>query len=271
MSTSVSSDLRQRYLDDGFVVAERVIPQDVVQRALDGMDAVRRGEYDTGKPPIDSPWKPGDDPNKLCKIEMPHLASKGIREILTHPALGEVAAAVTGAKMVQIWWVQLLYKPPVGPNSGTNVGWHQDKQYWKAWTPDSELFTAWLSLSDVTADSGPVKFLRGSHKWGLIGTGDFFGQSLEELKESIKMPKDATWDEVAAIMPPGSVSFHHNLTYHGSGPNTSSGPRRSFAIHMRTEKSTVVDDPSKVSEEEGRNLVQFIDNPEYSPIIYDKR
>ncbi|MBT6618405.1 MAG: hypothetical protein HOB41_00865 [Gemmatimonadetes bacterium] len=35
----------------------------------------------------------------------------------------------------------------------------------------------------------------------------------------------------------GQVAFHHKLTFHGSHPNTSGRPRRSFAIHMRTEKS----------------------------------
>jgi ectoine hydroxylase-related dioxygenase (phytanoyl-CoA dioxygenase family) len=35
----------------------------------------------------------------------------------------------------------------------------------------------------------------------------------------------------------GQFAFHHKLTFHGSHPNTSGRPRRSFAIHMRTEKS----------------------------------
>ena len=44
-------------------------------------------------------------------------------------------------------------------------------------------------------------------------------------------------EEVAAVLPPGGVSFHHRLTVHGSGPNLAAGPRVSFAIHFRTEKS----------------------------------
>lgn len=60
------------------------------------------------------------------------------------------------------------------------------------------------------------------------------------------------------------MSFHHRLTVHGSGANVSRFARRSFAIHMRTEKST----PAK-----GANdyYVQRLDDPTIRPIIYDAR
>ena len=50
---------------------------------------------------------------------------------MKYPALGELAAKVSGAKAVQIWWVQLIYKPPAitGAPIATNVGWHQDRYY----------------------------------------------------------------------------------------------------------------------------------------------
>ena len=70
-----------------------------------------------------------------------------------------------------------------------------------------------------------------------------------------------TWEEVPALLPPGGVSFHHNLTYHGSGPNRTPEPRRSFALHLRTEHSRPVDDARK-------GLTQFIDDPAYCPVIY---
>src|SRR5437764_529973 len=81
------------------------------------------GEYETGTPPQPSYWKPGDDPRKLCKIEMPQVANHAIMELITHPALGELAAEITGARWVQVWWVQLLYKPPEaeGGAAGTSV------------------------------------------------------------------------------------------------------------------------------------------------------
>jgi hypothetical protein len=268
MSTQVAPNLKTRYQKDGYCLAPNIIPQDLVQRAIEGQDALRKGHYDTGIAPVTSPWNPGDDPNILCKIEMPHIANQAIYDLVTHPDLGHLIASLTDADWVQVFWVQMLYKPPAGPNARTRVGWHQDLQYWQTWTPDSQLLTAWVALSDVNDESGPVRFVRGSHKWGLLKAGDFHGQQLDNQKEAIQPPPGSRWEEAPGILSPGSASVHHCLTYHGSGPNVSDSPRRSFAIHLRTNHSKLTDNYWKVSEEEGINLVQYLDNDWYNPIIY---
>jgi ectoine hydroxylase-related dioxygenase (phytanoyl-CoA dioxygenase family) len=263
MTTLKAPTASAQFEADGFYLhPASIVPDDLIRRAIAGMDAVRNGIYETGTPPQPSYWNPGDDPRKLCKIEMSQVANQAIMELVSHPALGALAAEVTGARWVQVWWVQLLVKPPADTEGvgKTNVGWHQDRQYWQVWEEGSELFTAWVALSDVTAEAGPMRFVRGSHRWGL-GAGDFYGQDHEALRERIALPEGALWEEVAAILPPGGVSFHHNLTYHGSGPNRSGEPRRSFAIHMRTERSRPVEDAR-------RGLTQFIDDPAYCPVIY---
>ena len=169
-------------------VLQPVMPAEVVDAAVAGMNAVRAGQYDTGCPPENSRWTPGDDPQTLCKIEMPQLASRAIMDLVAHPALGKLAAEVTGAKMVQVWWVQLLYKP-VGEPKGervTNIGWHQDRYYWRAWEDGSELFTAWIALSDITPDAGPMRFVPGSHRWGLLDIDfGFQQQDLDTLRGGI--------------------------------------------------------------------------------------
>ena len=88
--------------------------------------------------------------------------------------------------MVQVWWTQLLYKPPqAAAPTNTTIGWHQDRSYWGAWEEGSELFTAWVALSDVTAESGPMKFVRGSHRWGFLEGSDFYGQDNEALRKEL--------------------------------------------------------------------------------------
>ena len=140
--------LSEQYQQDGFCVSpEPILPPDIVDAAIEGMDNVRAGKYDTGNPPENSRWNPGDDPKTLCKIEMPQIASHAIMDLISHSALGKFAAEITGATMVQVWWVQLLYKP-VGEPQGervTNIGWHQDRHYWRAWEEGSNLFTAWVA------------------------------------------------------------------------------------------------------------------------------
>jgi ectoine hydroxylase-related dioxygenase (phytanoyl-CoA dioxygenase family) len=258
------SSLAEQFATDGYALVDHsVFSDDLLDRAVEGMDMIRRGEYDTGEPPNRSPWSPGDDENLLCKIEIPQKANRAMRELVSHPALGELAARVTGAKKVQVWWTQMLYKPlATDASSPTGIGWHQDRNYWQIWEGMEGLFTAWVALSDVTEDSGPMKFVPGSNHWGDLNS-DFYGQDNDVLKAAIDVPEGETWSEVPALLPRGGVSFHHCYTLHGSGLNHSAAPRRSLAIHMRTEKPSVVEKSAL-----NGGLAMYLENFDYNPVIY---
>lgn len=266
MIEQMTDSIRDNYERDGFYIhAASVLSPATLTRAIDGLELVRDAGSDTGEEPDSRGWKPGDDPRALCKIEQPQLASAALRDALRSPELGELAAAVTGAERVQVWWVQGLVKPgvPDEPASAmTNVGWHQDLTYWSAWDEGSELFTAWLALSDVTADSGPMAFVCGSHRWGLLPGGDFFGQDQDALRAGIPIPKGEEWRTVDDILPPGGVSFHHRMVFHGSHRNVTSHPRRSLAIHLRTEKSR----PKAESW-----VTRYLDLPDICPVIFERK
>jgi phytanoyl-CoA hydroxylase len=244
----------------GYYFTDPIIPPDLVNTTIDHMDAVIAGEYETGIAPHSRRWNPGDPPEQLCKIDQPHLADHTIYETISHPAIGQWAAEILNANFVQVWAVQLLNKPPGGSTQG-NIGWHQDMQHWKTWWK-GEVFTAWLALTDILPDSGPMRFAQGSHKWGLNENPSFFFSEHDHTTQQNAIPKpdDATWQETPALLSTGSVSYHHPLTYRGSGPNHSHTPRRSFAIHLRTEKSTPLD---------GNNYyTEHLDDEAFCPVIY---
>ena len=254
----------RRYLDEGFAFGPRVLSPELIGRVNDGMDAVMAGEYETGCEPLDPFWGDDKDPKfHLRKINQAHFANHAINEAISHAGLGQAVAALTGAKMVQVWATQLLHKPG-GPEAVGQVGWHQDYQYWSTWwTPESEVFTAWLALSDIEEASGPMCFVPGSHRWGLIPEGDFHGLADEETQQKI-LPSGQAWREVAALMPAGAFSLHHRLTVHGSRPNRSATARRSFAIHLRTENST----PTPETVDYYHNYVDCLDDLHVCPVIY---
>jgi non-haem Fe2+, alpha-ketoglutarate-dependent halogenase len=132
--------------------------------------------------------------------------------------------------------------PKYPGESGTE--WHQVETYAygsgvaslvptarRAQTP-TEL-TVWTAFTDVPRESGPLKFLPGSHKkwafreteklkqfYGLSSNGGFFGYRYEELKV------DPTWDPDAADqrvmeMEAGMAVIFTARCVHGSLPNTS--------------------------------------------------
>ena len=258
--TSTGVDQSSAYGRDGYSVHRKaVIPTDVLVAAQNGMAAVRDGTFDTGTAPS-SP--PGYDPALLCKINDAHLASQALYALVCHPALAELAAQITGARAIQVWASQLLIKPPASGEQG-NVGWHQDRQYWRYWQAPAGLFTMWIALSEVTAASGPMRFVRGSQRWGYLDTGDFFGRDHAAQRQQISVPDGESWEEVPALLDAGGVSFHDCLTYHGSGPNTSVAPRCSIAVHLRAEQVQPVP-------ENDNYYVTHLDDPVYSPVIYGK-
>ena len=256
------NNIREQYENDGFLIhPQSVLAPDLVERAARGLDAVRDGVYETGEAPDERFWNPGDDPHALCKLEQPQLCNYALREAIASSELGRVAGEITGASRVQVWWVQLLYKPgaPAATERNSKVGWHQDKFYWDAWEEGSGLLTAWLALSDVTPESGPMIFVPGSQSWGLDEGGNFFSQNQGELRAKIKIPAGQSWREVPDILPAGGVSFHHQLVFHGSHDNTSNQPRRSLAIHLCLDDAKV-----KPATWAGR----YLDRPEICPTIF---
>lgn len=258
--TEHTAAARAQYQRDGFCLTPPLIEPELLARVVPRMDAVMQGEYETGVPPKPS-WKVGDSPTKIRKIDQVHLSDRTLFELVTHPQVGRWAAQLTGARRVQVWAVQMLYKPPGGDEAGT-IGWHQDRQYWRYWQEGSEIFTAWIAVGEVGIDSGPMLFVPGSQRWGLLGEGDFFGTDRAAQRGRIAVPAGETWSEVPALLAPGAVSFHHCLTYHGSGPNRSAQPRRSFALHLRTEKAAPLAGAADY-------YVSHLDDPVICPVIYE--
>ena len=111
-----------------------------------------------------------------------------------------------------------------------------------------------------------MRFVRGSNKWGLLKAGDFFSGDLETVKSRIREKRggSAEWEETAAVLAPGSVSFHDRLTVHGSGPNLSARPRVSFAVHLRTDRSRLREG---VRWQDAGYLSDF-DDPVGSPVCF---
>lgn len=257
-----AEELEKAYRREGFSIIDKsILPSDLIERAIRGQDEVKAGRYETGRAP--SKLYPQAAPGSISKIDDAHLSNRAIFEAVTHPAVGEFAAAITGAKeWVQLWRVTQLIKPSGDEGSVANVGWHQDNQYWQRdW--EGDLFTLWLALTDVKEESGPMVFVRGSHTWGLIDEGSFFVSDMNALKEKFRKRLNKTWEEALDCLPAGGFSIHDKETIHGSHLNTSGSPRRSFALHLRNERSKLKPDARRHDE-----LAAWIQDETASPYIW---
>jgi len=90
--------------------------------------------------------------------------------------------------------------------------------------------TAWLALTDATAENGCMEFLPGSHHGGQRPhRAGVVADSVNRAGQAI----DGTVDDRPAIHAPlraGEFSLHHTLCLHRSQPNRSDGRRIGLAI-----------------------------------------
>ncbi len=232
-------DIRS-YEENGFWVSRKILDDDFIEQVRNAMYRLWASEFETGKEPWGGPWRLGDNPLAIRKMDQAHWSSTVIRKLALNETVGAIAARLARTGEIRLWHDQLLYKPGAGAQAakaGGNVGWHQDRNYWQCATDD--LLTAWVALDNVTVENGCMMMVPGSHKWGLL-EGNFFEQDLDALKAKIEKVTGKPFKAVPVPVPLGGVSFHHCLTIHGSGPNVTDLPRRSLVVHVMPEQAHYV-------------------------------
>jgi ectoine hydroxylase-related dioxygenase (phytanoyl-CoA dioxygenase family) len=159
--------------------------------------------------------------------------NEAIREIVLSPKIGRIGARLMGTDEVRLWHDQVLYKPGSGSREekSGNVGWHQDYGHWQC-ASTQNMCTAWIALQDTDLGNGGMRTIVGSHKWGLSEDSYTFGEKdLEGLRKRFER-EGQPWIDEPCVLKAGQASFHHSLTFHGSGPNLSDQPRLSIVVHM---------------------------------------
>lgn len=229
----------------GYCITGPLISAGDLEQARRGIEEVVAGRYETGRPPVYSSWHPGQPTSALIKIDMPHLAHAAVRNVVASRRLGRWAARTLDASLVQVWACELFWKEPGGDPRGV-VGWHQDDHAWPHWK--GEVVTAWLALDEVDLRAGPLRYVVGSHRWGSnLAVSSFFDSDLKGQQSRIRVPDGLDWVEDVAVLRAGAAALHHRCLVHASGPNHSPRPRVGLAIHLRTERSRLVEiDPPPV-------------------------
>ncbi len=139
------------------------------------------------------------------------------------PAIVDAVASILGPDVL-VLHVDLFVKEPRSPQF---ISWHQDLHYWGL-DSDNEV-TAWLALSPATAESGCMRFVRGSHRSVVEHTDTFVSENM--LTRGQQIAVDVNEDEaVLAELEPGQMSLHHGRLFHASGSNESCDRRIGIAI-----------------------------------------
>ncbi|MFA9478858.1 phytanoyl-CoA dioxygenase family protein [Phycisphaerales bacterium AB-hyl4] len=126
--------------------------------------------------------------------------------------------------------VETFNKPA---KTGSGVPAHQDNAYFCRTPPD--VLTVWVAVDPVTLANGPVSYVRGSHKLGMLPhkPSGVAGNSM-----GLDAPYDDS-DPFVGTLEPGDALMHHCQSIHYSAPNTTDQSRCGLLMVFRAEHAKV--------------------------------
>jgi ectoine hydroxylase-related dioxygenase (phytanoyl-CoA dioxygenase family) len=225
------------YEEHGYWVSGKILPDELVDAAVDGAERHWRGERDWPLPASGhfSDWKPSDG-DTIRNSEYVSLQNREIRALVHYPVIGMIAARLSRSSVVRLWDDQLVSKPPATGPAGPVVGWHSDRAYWMTCT-SPDMLTAWIPLHDCPLEMGPVMYIDGSHRWPISETMRHFNLADLDAVQERTMGRDVDSLKRVIAAEKGQVSFHHSRLIHASEVNRSTRPRTAIALHMQDERN----------------------------------
>jgi len=166
-------------------------------------------------------------------------------EVIRQSAAAEVAAALMGASMVQVFHDHVLVKEP-GTTKATP--WHSDGPYYFVGGQQNVSF--WSPLDPVTSAS--LRCVAGSHKWPkpVLPTRWLSEEDFYPDKDAYMPVPDPDAEGMKILeweMEPGdAVAFHFN-TLHGARGNVTAQRRRAFSLRLVGDDARYVERPGKTS------------------------
>lgn len=149
----------------------------------------------------------------------------GFKHAVFDSPAAEIAATVMGSATSTLIFDQILAKEP---GTSTRTLWHHDATYWPV--AGDMISTLWLALDEVTAETGAVEYVRGSHRWGKRFAAVSFDPNQKYEEDLPPVPDiDAERDRHRIVQPelsPGDCTLHHGLTVHGAPGNVTETARR---------------------------------------------
>lgn len=232
VNTNLSTEEINLFNENGYHLHGKLFSDEEIARLRAAcIDVCENAIYETGIDPDERYWNPGDDPLGMHKIDNCWKSNTTIFNAVTDARLGHIASQLLGEPSIRLWHDQLSWKPA---NGGKVATWHQDWSYWQMIT-ECRTISCWIALDDVHPDSGPMIYLKGSHKFGLIPHPETISGDDEKRPN---LPGLDKFPEIPVIVPAGSVAFHHGLTLHGSGINRSPYTRGALVSHVMAASCT---------------------------------
>lgn len=249
---------RERFQQDGFVVVQGLLAEEVAavkERLADyirqGLHALEEGQ----KPDKDTlayegvliqleplvargEYRPQDPLYAVRKVWNLFGRDEVLTRLATSPKLLDIVEALMGTSALWFFADKALLKPP---RIGVEKPWHQDLPYFPFEPKDEPGIhvAAWIALDEATTENGCMQYIPGSHRLGNITTSHVDTYGLGHLAADLS--RVDTSQAVVVEAKPGDVAFHDGLTLHYSSPNGSDKPRWALVLdYINAERARYV-------------------------------
>jgi len=214
--------------ENGFLRLEQVYPPDELKQMQDELLYIMETFANWGAA-WQGPWRKHylkeEEDSKAILVaihELQHYSAAWTRAI-TKPELAESVARLMDTDVVEIHHCTLHAK---APSTGAPFPMHQDVPFYAH--TDGRYIDALIHLDDADEESGNIKFLAGSHRYGPLehitgpGTAPHLPPEKYRLSDAVSVPAKA-----------GDVVLFHLWTVHGSAVNRSQRWRRLVRLGFR--------------------------------------
>jgi ectoine hydroxylase-related dioxygenase (phytanoyl-CoA dioxygenase family) len=213
MPTKLSSAQVERYARDGFLSPVAALTRDEAARHREKLEAFERA--------VGGPLTSEATARYRSRT---HVLLAWVSALVRHPAILDAVEGLIGPDILvytSTWFIK-------EPGSAAIAAWHQDATYFGL--RPYEHVTAWVALTDATAENGCMEFLPGSHRLGqLPHRAGVVAASVNRAGQAVVGDVDDT-PAVHGPLRAGEFSLHHTLCLHRSQPNRSPGRRIGLAI-----------------------------------------
>lgn len=219
----------EAFAADTFVRLPAVLPPAVVVRLEERLGELLEAAHG------------GDTAGRFLALEQLWLSDPLMRAVALSRRLGDIAAALLGADAVRLYHDNALSKEP----GCGRTPWHHDAEHFP-FTPPRAV-TAWLPVTAIPTEMGPLTFARGTHVQALLAdlAFDKIGTSYDTaVAERLRQAQVSVRSEPYGI---GDVSFHSAQCFHTAGPNRTVQPRRALATTYVVDGVRILDAPTMVS------------------------
>ncbi len=221
-SPVITDEQRRLYHDEGYMILERVIPDDLLVMLREECSYFL-GYYDAQLDAAGETTQGINHRGKRYFIANRYRLSHRLWKFIYGDLMAEVTTAALGPN-VYLFHEQWVVK---GAEQGMKFAWHQDSGYVKhgdRMTRHRPYLTCWCTLDDVSEENGTVYLL--PHSRG--GTSRTIFDHEQEPGSNDLVGYRGDDPGIPVIAPAGSIVAFTSYNFHRSGANTTPNMRRIY-------------------------------------------